>query len=99
MKRLASFIPVLLLSVLALPAHATSNPDAAVNSINSAFRTSTVSPKAVGGGGGTTPGGGVGEICNASPENGTMLLALLSGAGLLVGSRMRRMRVARVAIS
>ena len=95
MKRYASLLAATLLCVSALPAHAVSNPDFAVNSINSSFRTNVVSAKSIGGG----TGGGITQICNSSPENATVLLALLSGAGLLAGRRMRRVRSARIAIS
>lgn len=103
MKRYACLLSAIVLFVLTLPAHAVSNPDFTVNKINGTFRSNSVGGNAtangVGGGTGTGGGTGLGEICNASPENATVLLALLSGVGLLAGSRMRRMRVARVAIS
>lgn len=101
MKRYAFLMPAILLFALALPAHAVSNPDLAVNSINSTFRTNKTAVSAKGIGGTGTGGGGTGitEICNASPENATVLLALLSGAGLLAGRRMRRVRVTQVALS
>lgn len=102
MNRYASLLAAFVLLVLAMPAHAVSNPDVAVDSINSTFRANktTVSTKSLGGSGGTGGGStGIGEICNASPENATVLLALLSGAGLLAGRRMRRVRVVPVAIS
>lgn len=99
MNRYASLLAAALLCIVALPAHAVSNPDSAVNSINATFRSSSVTAKGVGGGGTGTGGTGLGEICNGSPENATVLLALLSGAGLLAGRQLRRLRVARVAIS
>lgn len=103
MNRYVSLFAALVLFVLSMPAHAVSNPDATVNAVNSSFRPSATpaatSTGGIGGTGGGTGGSGIGEICNSSPENATVLLALLSGAGLLAGRRMRRVRFAPVAIS
>lgn len=96
MKRLPMFVLAGLAVAFSVPAHATSSPDSIVNGINSLARSNVI------GGNGPvaspqvgTGGGPIGGICPGSPENSTVVLALLSGAGLLAGRSISRLRPAR----
>ena len=97
MKHLPMFVLAGLAVAFSTAAHATSSPDLVVNGINSlAHSSSFVGPVVMPQVG--THGGPIGGICTGSPENSTFVLALLSGAGLLAGRHISRLRLARLRV-
>jgi hypothetical protein len=95
MKCYASVSFTALALLLTAQAHAVMPSDQfAGGSGTSASNGPTVSPQ-LGGNGGTDPGGGINPVCTGSPENATVLLAVISGMGLLLGRQMYRIRGAR----
>ena len=102
MKSSASIVAAALALVLTAQAYAVMPSDALVNRMNSvrgqAAISGPVSSPQLGGDGGTNPPGGIDPIsCPGSPENATVLLALISGMGLLLGRQITRTRSARPA--
>jgi|GEM_PF-3796657 len=95
MKRIALFTVMAVASVSTVSAHAVMRPTLAADSLSPViFR-----PNAIGGGGGTDPGGGIDPACDNSPENATILLALLGLTGILGGRMLARNRSQRPALA
>ena len=98
MKRLPMFVLAGFALAFSAQAHATSSPDPLVNGINTLVRgrsggvNAPVFSPQVGGGGGTP----IGSI--PTPENPTLILAMLCGVGLLVGSKLNSARSTRLPV-
>ena len=92
MKLSALFTVLLVLGMSARPAHAAGNTDGLVSKVRSFGKIGNGPTPALGGsGGGGTP---IISACN-SPENATVLLAMLCAGGLLAGRKLARVRVQR----